>query len=429
MAPSNTSKLEALYASPKASSLSISKKIGGLSLTGTIRSKKGKWYLVFQYNDDTGKRRQSWEATGLDEKGNKRKAQELLKKRMDELGELTPQKAEGKHLLFLTEMETWLDKVLCFDVRPNTLTQYKSVFQYHIKSFLGFQGVKLSQVKPITIQEYYNAKLKSGLSGETIRKHHANFHKFFDYCLRLELIDFNPTDRIVLPKKQKCTVGATYSIEQLKKLFEVMSGEVLEPVVFIAAQFGLRRSEVAGLRWQDVDFERRSIHIRHTVVMDNGKPIYVDNTKSETSNRLLPMSETVYQFLFKLHRESMEKKKLLFPLLLQEKSNGVPQPFEYVCCYESGSPIKPHYITRHFADLLRKNDLPKIRFHDLRHTTATLLRQCGYDLRDIQLWLGHASMETTTRYAHFLEESKVDMANSLEKLGKAKKKNIRNLSR
>ena len=398
-------------------------------MAGNIRVKKGKWYLIFTYTDETGKRRQTWEATGLDEKGNKRKAQELLRLRKEELGKLTPQKAENKNLIFLTEMEAWLDKVLCFDVRQTTLTQYKLVFQKHIKPFRGFQGVKLSQVKPITIQEYYNSKLKSGLSGETIRKHHANFHKFFDYCLRLELIDFNPTDRIVLPKKQRCTVGATYSIDELKKLFQVMSGEMLEPVVFIAAQFGLRRSEVAGLRWQDVDFENRSIHICHTAVMDNGKPVYVDNTKSETSNRLLPMSETVYQFLFKLHKESTSKKNEIFPFPPHEKSNDTPQPFEYVCCWPDGSPIKPDYMTRQFAEILKKNNLPKIRFHDLRHTTATLLRQCGYDLRDIQQWLGHASMETTTRYAHFLEDAKVNMANSLENLGQPKKKSAKNRSR
>lgn len=365
-----------------------------MKATGSLRVKRGIWQVVIDYQDANGQRRQKSESTGLPEKGNKRKAKALLEKRLQEIEqEYTPALVQKK-ILFLTFMEDWLNDVMAYEVRRNTLTQYKKVFEGYIKEYKPFHGVTLQDVTPAMVQSYYNAQLQAGLSPNTVRKHHTNIHKCFKYALRMGLIQHNPAAQTELPAKRKYRGATACSPEQLRRLLTTFEGDILETPVRIVATYGLRRSEVCGLCWDAVNFEDGYISICRTALFDNGEVYFSDTTKNDSSNRRLPLTATMRDYLQKVKAQQEENKRL-FGKSYQD--NG------FVCAKPDGTLIEPNFITHHFRRVLLAHDLPAIRFHDLRHSVVYALRQGGCDAKDIQCWLGHSDVSTTLNvYGHLL---------------------------
>lgn len=368
-------------------------------MTGSLRVKNGIWQMIFQYKDDTGKWKKKSESTGLPERNNKRKAEAMLTARLNELNGVSVQTLQNEKVLFLDAMQTWLDDVMVSQVRYNTLVQYKNAFSYNIKTYPPFQGLRLQKVTPVILQGFYNEKVKSGLSPSTVHKLHANINKFFKYALSLDMVSGNPAQRVTLPRKERPNVGKTYNAQQLQTLFQVFQGDPMELVVFLTATYGLRRSEVCGLRWEAVDFASHCLYINHTAVAINGEVIRSDRTKSAASRRKLPMNEQVYNRL----QQALESQKKS----AQELGDLWPDS-GYVCLRPDGQPIDPTFVSHHFARVLKKHSLPYIRFHDLRHSVATLLHSGGYDLKDIQGWLGHSDISTTGNIYSHLENSRLE---------------------
>jgi len=365
-----------------------------MNATGNLRVKRGIWQMVFEYQDDTGKRQQKSESTGLPEKGNKRRAQQMLDKRLDELSQQRTAALEAKNVLFLPFINSWLDDVMAYKIRPNTLSQYKLIYNGYFVKYKPFHGVKLQAVTPALLQSFYNSELNAGLSPNTVRKHHTNIHKCLDYAVRLGLIPSNPSVQTDLPSKQKYTGAKAFTPEQTKDLLRMFQGDPLEVPVYITATYGLRRSEVCGLRWDAVDFDAGTIHVRHTAVVDNGNIIYANNTKTATSNRLLPLTQSMRSYLLEVKKRQEEDKELL--------GSGYTDS-GYVCVQRDGTPINPDFVTHHFQRMLKKAGLPVIRFHDLRHSAVYALRKGGCDAKDIQVWLGHSDITTTLNvYGHVL---------------------------
>jgi len=365
-----------------------------MKATGSLRVKRGIWQIVIDYHDETGQRRQISQSTGLAEKGNKRRAQQVLDQRLEELSHQYTAALEAKNVLFLDFMRNWLDEVMVYKIRENTLSQYKMTFNGYIAKYKPFHGVKLQNVTPVLIQSYYNEQMKAGLSSNTIRKHHANLHKCLDYAVRLGLITNNPTEQTELPPKQRYTGAAAYTPQQMKELLQLFDGDPLEAPVRIAAAYGLRRSEVCGLRWKAIDFEEGTISICHTAVVDNGKVIYSDNTKAATSNRLLPLTEYMRGYLLEIKKRQEECREAL---------RSAYTDSGYVCTKNDGTPINPDFVTHHFQRKLKAAKLPVIRFHDLRHSAVYALRKGGCDVKDIQAWLGHSDVSTTLNvYGHVM---------------------------
>ena len=181
-------------------------------------------------------------------------------------------------------------------------------------------------------------------------------------------------------------------------LFDAIAGDPLELCVKIAAYYGLRRSEVLGLRWEAVDFEKKTISISHKVIEMNvdGKfvPVGEDVLKTKSSFRTLPLIPVVENLLL-AEKESQTRNRRLF------KSSYCRDYLDYICVDESGTLLRPNYVTEHFGWLIQKYDLRKIRFHDLRHTCASLLLSNGIPMKQIQIWLGHSTFSTTADiYAH-----------------------------
>lgn len=376
-------------------------------MTGALRIKNGIYQMRFSWKDSTGKWRRKEETTRLAAKGNKRAAEAMLKKRLVELETLIASGAPVQSPIFLEEMERWLDVVVVHDVRSNTLHQYKAVFRKHIKTYLPFQKLLISNLTAKLLQEYINEKA-SYLSAETVHKHFANLHKFLDYMWRLDVISYNPADKVKLPKKNRQQRGSTYTVTQLQQLFDLFKSDPLELAIHIASTYGIRRSELCGLKWDAVDLERGYLTICHTAIVDCGRVIYSDNTKSQSSRRRLPITPHIRELLKAEQMRQQENR---------EKLHNAYRDWGYVCCWADGSPILPEYLSAHYRKVLKSSDLPFIQFRNLRDTVATLLHESGHDVKSIQGWLGHSDPSTTAKYyVHFQDADMMRMAQTMEQI-------------
>lgn len=377
-----------------------------MKVTGHIRSKNGIWQMVFEYYDKSGQRRQKSESTHLPEKGNKRRAQQMLDKRLKELAQQYEPFLDDGRVLFLDFMRDWLDNVMAYKVKENTLEQYNLTFDRYISEYKPFHGLKLQDLTPPMLQSYYSEQVKAGLSPNTVRKHHANIHKCLDYAVRLGLIAFNPSAQVELPAKQKYTGATACTPGQLQGLLQLFRGDPLETVLMLGIAYGLRRSEVCGLRWDAVDMEAGTLHICHTAVKANGRVLYSDSTKTATSNRVLPLTASMREYLGSV-RERQEENKRLFGRDYTDSG--------YICVKPDGTPIDPDFVTHHFRRVLVANDVPIIRFHDLRHSAVNTLRKGGCDVKDIQAWLGHSDVSTTYNlYGYILQGDMARLGNVVD---------------
>ena len=218
------------------------------------------------------------------------------------------------------------------------------------------------------------------------------------------------SDKVELPTIDKY-VGHFYNATQIEKLFKIFEGDPAEFGVIAASFYGLRRSEVLGLRWDAIDFESKTITIKHTVneARVDGKCTLVmaDTTKTKSSFRTLPLVAPFEEMLLKMKMEQEENKRLCGNCYCQDYIG-------YIYVNEIGEIIKPGFLTSHFASVLKANNMPRIRFHDLRHTCASLLFAQGVSLKEIQAWLGHSTIGTTANiYTHLDENNKLSSANAI----------------
>ncbi|MGM9538607.1 MAG: tyrosine-type recombinase/integrase [Candidatus Onthomonas sp.] len=263
---------------------------------------------------------------------------------------------------------------------------------------------------PKYIQDYYQSELNAGLSANTIIHRHANIRKCLQYAFQIGLIRSNPADRIERPRKVKY-VATIYNQQELEELFRAVRGDPIELVVILAAFYGLRRSEVVGLKWDAIDFEKKTISIQHTVtqVSVDGKNVVIqkDRTKTKSSCRTLPLVPPFERLLRRLQMEQKTNQKVC--------GNAYCKDYlDYIYVNEIGELVKPNFLTQHFETVLKKNGLKKIRFHDLRHSCASLLYANGVSLKEIQEWLGHSDIGTTSNiYTHLDYSSKVSSANAI----------------
>lgn len=390
-------------------------------VAGHLREKRGYFYIVLSYTDQNGNRQTPSRSTGLPVKGNKRRAEAMLmearKSKEDELAEQAQEQSEihprsQSDILFTQFMLDWLD-MMKNSVEITTYSAYAMGIKSKIVPYFKEHrpGLRLCKVTPKDIQDYYTYEMKeNGVSANTVIHRHANIRKALQYAYKTGLINTNPADKIERPKKQKF-VGDFYNEKELEHLFEVVRGDPIELGVILAAFYGLRRSEAVGLKWDAIDFEKKTITIKHTVtqVCVDGKSTVIekDRTKTKSSYRTLPLVAPFEQLLHKLKAEQEQNRMLCGKAYCKKDS-------EYVYVNSIGELVKPGYVTQHFPLILEKNGLRKIRFHDLRHSCASLLFANGVSLKEIQEWLGHSDISTTSNiYTHLDFSSKVASANAI----------------
>lgn len=377
---------------------------GILDMTASLKVRNGIWQMVFSYKGEDGGWKQKSISTGLTEKGNKRRAEQMMSKKLRELETVAATELDNQDTMFLDAMWEWLCDVMVTKVRPNTLGEYKRAFNYNIKTYKPFQGLPLQKLTPAILQKFYNTKGKAQLSQNSLLKLHVNINKFLKYAKELGVIPSNPASHVVAPTKTKSKVAKFCTAEQLQSVMNIFRDDPLELTVYLTASLGLRRSEVCGLRWSAVDLEHRKLLICHTAINCDGVIAYVDATKSESSQRVMALSEKVCERL----RKAKDDQAYWAKMMGQDYHHS-----GYVCTREDGTPIHPDFVSHHFPRVLKAHGMEHIRFHDLRHSAASMLHEQGFDIRDIQDFLGHSDIKTTAIYTHLKNTRMVEMANSV----------------
>ena len=276
------------------------------------------------------------------------------------------------------------------------------------------RNIKLVDLKATDLQDFYNKQL-GRVKANSVIHYHANIHKALKYAVKIDLIPTNPADKVERPKKNEFK-GSYYSADEIHALTEIAEGTKLEIPVLLASFYGLRRSEVLGLKWDAIDFEANTLEIKHIVTQASidGKKVLVqaDRAKTKSSLRTLPLVPPIRDRLLMLKGQQDTYRRLCGKSYNREYLG-------YLCVDEIGNIIRPNYVSEQFPKLLEKNGLRPIRFHDLRHSCASLLLANGVPMKQIQEWLGHSDFSTTANiYAHLDYASKLSSAQAmLEGLG------------
>ena len=221
------------------------------------------------------------------------------------------------------------------------------------------------------------------------------------------MIEANPFDRVERPKKNKFQ-GESYSEEELLALLKLTKDDPIYPAIMFAGGLGLRRSEALGVRWSRIDFEEKCVLLDTKIVetKENGKTQIqaIEEMKNKSSKRTLPLPDQVYEMLIEI-RAKQELYKKMF------KSSYSREYDDYVCVNQLGELMKPSYVTEHFAAIIQVLGLRKIRFHDLRHTFASILLSNDEPLIKVSRFLGHSDISTTANiYAHLDKSNKQSSA-------------------
>lgn len=331
-------------------------------VAGHLQEKNGIYYVVLTYKTYDGKRKTKWQSTGLPIKGNKRRAEAMMRELQDDFEPpVDPNGPPSKAMLFADYLVQWLE-IAKSTVKLTTYASYKELSNSRIIPYFRNLGVTLGDLKAVHIQAFYQEQLER-VKPNTVIHYHAVIHRALKYAVKTDLIDVNPADKVDRPKKNEFT-GNFYSKDEMNALFDAVRGSKIEVAVMLTAFYGLRRSEVVGLKWAAVDFEQNTIEICHTVttVRLDGKEVLVESngTKTKSSKRTLPLVPVFRERLLALQEEQKENRKLCGRCYNKKYA-------DYICVDAMGNLLKPDYLSNSFQIILQNYHLRRIRFHDLRH--------------------------------------------------------------
>ena len=376
-------------------------------MTGSLQIKNGKFHIVLNLYSANGRRKPKWIATGLPQKGNKKKAELLLRQTLQDY-----EKKESlvrSDMLFSDAVRQWLEESV-LRVDEVTLQGYTVLATGHILPYFDIHKVKLADMNRQILQKYINEKHangrkdgKGGLSPRTLRMHKNILHQTLNCAVRDEILPSNPCQFVILPQNQRYE-ASFYNQEEINTLLSLIRGEPLYPLIKLTVVYGLRRSEVLGLKWDSIDFDAKTLAIKHTVAKVT-TTVEKDKTKNHSSRRSFPLLPEMEAFLLELKQREAENRKLFGK---EYVSNS------YILKWEDGRPFSPDYVSQGFARLLKVHNLPHIRFHELRHSCASFLINSGFSLKDVQEWLGHSNIKMTANiYGHLDVARKQSMADKL----------------
>lgn len=277
-----------------------------------------------------------------------------------------------------------------------------TVYVYrHILPYIVKKCPELSQITASVLQAYVMDKLrdgrvdgKGGLSLVSVRKHFSVIKQILNEAVRLGYLSANPAFSVKIPRNREVHERMVFlTAQEAQKMLDALKNTKIYLAVVLALYYGLRRSEVLGLRWSAIDFKRDTVTICHTVV--KGLTVEAkDTTKTSSSRRVFQLLPEVKQLL------------LLF--------RGDRTDDDYLFVGDNGEVMRPDCLTKMFQRGLKRAGLPSMRFHDLRHTTASVLFDNGWSLEDVKNWLGHADIETTSNiYLHYGKVRKILLADEL----------------
>lgn len=295
-------------------------------------------------------------------------------------------------------LEYWMDSI----VRPNraetTVYAYQKIIDNHIDPALG--TVPLKRLTPKMVQEYYTETQRAnGLSSNTMRRHHDLLSSALRSAVRQDVIPASPMERVE-PPRVRTTESYFYNNQELKLLYQKIEGNILELAVKLAGSLGMRREEICGLKWENVDLQRHLVLIREARTA-YGATIVQKETKNRSSVRTLYLPDEVYLLLEQEQARQQQERCLQSPTY---------NPTDHVILDAKGVPYSPNALSLAFTRFVKKNDLPRLTFHGLRHTFATIASCQGASLFDIGKALGHSTPATTGRiYTHLVDRTHEDL--------------------
>lgn len=324
---------------------------------------------------------------------------------------------ENKRISSMKEDMPFVDYLIFWlkskrNLQPLTYEGYRQMITGRITEFFGARNSSLGNLSSEDFDEYYDyLRFQCGLTDCTALHHHRMIKQALSYGVKKGLLLYNVMDKVDAPGDSEFQ-GDYYRADEAKRLLEKAKADPLYIVIVLTVYYGFRRSEVLGLRWSAVDFQANIIHIERKVISlsQNGRTEYQDEAKmkSKASFRSLPLIPVVKEALLQ-EKARQELFREQFGESYCRNENG------YICVDALGHLLTPDYVTRHFEILLKKNHLRRIRFHDLRHTCATLLVMNGISLLHISRWLGHSSIGITEKYyLHFDVSSQIETAKKME---------------
>ncbi len=288
-------------------------------------------------------------------------------------------------------MDKWLDEYMIFTVRESTLDSYRCLTENQVKRFIGQK--QLSSITTAELQKFYNKIKKEGrvkpnragsyeLADSVVRGVHMMLHEALDTAVRERLIAKNPTNGTTIPKTnyaEKQVLGN----EQLERfLEEIKTEEYWCDFFYVEVMTGLRRGEICGLKWSDIDFDANKLRVQRSVSAKKGGGLNIGETKTNTGTRVITMPPSVREVL--QNRKQTAITEWVFPAFLNPEQ-----------------PIHPEAAYRKLKVILKHAELPLIRFHDLRHTFATHAMKGGVDPKTLSGILGHTNASfTLDTYTH-----------------------------
>ena len=308
--------------------------------------------------------------------------------------ELERKLAPAQELNLSHWLEYWMDSI----VRPNraetTVYAYQKIIDNHIDPALG--TVPLKRLTPKMVQKYYTETQRAnGLSSNTMRRHHDLLSSALRSAVRQDVIPASPMERVE-PPRVRTTESYFYNNQELKLLYQKIEGNILELAVKLAGSLGMRREEICGLKWENVDLQRHLVLIREARTA-YGATIVQKETKNRSSVRTLYLPDEVYLLLEQEQARQQQERCLQSPTY---------NPTDHVILDAKGVPYSPNALSLAFTRFVKKNDLPRLTFHGLQHTFATIASCQGASLFDIGKALGHSTPATTGRiYTHLVDRT------------------------
>lgn len=378
-------------------------------VAGHLTLKNGRYYAVLNYRNAGGQRKTKWISLGLPEKGNKRKAEaELARLR----AEFEPPKEVGdlsSDMLFADYLLEWLE-IAKGRLAVATYSSYAAMIKKPVGPYFHQRNLTLRELEARHLQMFYSEMLRK-VKPNTVIHYHAIIHSALKYAVKTDMLVQNVADKVDRPKKNSFQ-PVFLSAEEMQKMFEALRGTKLELPVLVAAFYGFRRGEVLGLKWDAIDFERGTISVIRTVttITLDGKQTEIEqqSAKTKSSLRTLPLIGSFREYFLQV-KEAQELNKQVCGNCYNHEYDG------FVFVDELGERMRANYLTSAFPKFLEDHGLRRMRFHDLRHSCASLLLANGVPLKHIQEWLGHSDFTTTANiYAHLDYKSKITSAQAME---------------
>lgn len=381
-------------------------------MRGHVKRKDGNWYVVLELDRERGKRKQKWisvrKELGLNKKATRSQAEELLIKKLRELQQGIY--FDPEDMTVAEFLDRWMETYGETNLKKNTYNGYESFIRLHIKPEIG--SILLSKLKPAHLQNFYSKKLKKGradgkqggLSARSVRYIHMILREALSHAVKWEVIPRNVAEAVTPPKEEKSR-ARTWTKEEAQAFLRAVSGHRLYPLYLLAISTGMRRGEILGLRWQDIDWNKGVISISQAAVATK-EGLVIGDTKTDASQRTVAIPPSVLEAL-KLHRQRQREEAMV--LGKPEITKGL------IFTSQKGTPINPSNLIRHFKNIISKTNLPQLTFHDIRHTHATIMLQNGVHPKIVSERLGHSRISTTMDiYSHVMPDMQADAALKFE---------------